>query len=464
MLFLDIGSTYTKGAVIDERKARLLGVARSPTTVETDISIGVRNVIDRLLPGLEEPETALRQRFASSSAAGGLRLVAIGLVPDLTLEAARRAALGAGAKVVGSFAHKLTSGQVSRIEQIAPEIVLLAGGTDGGNEETILHNAHALARARITAPVVVAGNSVVAERVAEGLREGSKEVFVTENVMPEISMLNVEPARQAIREVFMRRIVRAKGLDKVESFIDGVLMPTPLAVLNATRVIAEHIPEMSGGVMVIDVGGATTDVHSVSAAEKAEGDVVLKGLPEPYAKRTVEGDLGVRYNVKSIVEAAGEETVLRNAGLDGDSIERLRAVVETWSSQTELLPSGPEELALDRGLARSAVEIAVTRHVGYLDKVYTPMGAMYCQFGKDFTGVKALVGTGGPLVHAPDPASILSGCLYRADDPLRLRPKSPTIYLDRGYLLFAVGLLAEFDAGAAARLATEQLVPIRVVA
>ncbi|HEX6320706.1 MAG TPA: glutamate mutase L, partial [Burkholderiales bacterium] len=165
-LLIDFGSTYTKLRAVDLDARRILGAGQGPSTVTTDINVG-------MLAALRDLERRLgrlprfRYRLASSSAAGGLRMVTVGLVRELTAEAARRAALGAGAKLVGTFAYRLTAADLQRIAELAPDILLLAGGTDGGNSEVILHNAAALARAPIDCPIVYAGNRAALDAARE---------------------------------------------------------------------------------------------------------------------------------------------------------------------------------------------------------------------------------------------------------------------------------------------------------
>ena len=201
-LLIDFGSTYTKLRAVDLDDARLIGTGQGPSTVRTDVCIGMRAA----LADLEKNAGTLphfRYRLASSSAAGGLRMVTIGLVRELTVEAARQAALGAGAKLVGTFVNKLTRSDVEAIESLAPDIVLLAGGTDGGNTEVVLHNAKMLAQSRIDAPIVFAGNRVAADEARKLLAKHS--LTIAGNVMPELGTLATESAREAIRARFSSR-------------------------------------------------------------------------------------------------------------------------------------------------------------------------------------------------------------------------------------------------------------------
>lgn len=457
-LLIDFGSTYTKLRAVDLDGARLVGSGQGPSTVSTDVTVGMDAALadlERRLGGLP----AFRHRLASSSAAGGLRMVTVGLVKELTAEAARRAALGAGAKLVGAFAYRLTRGDVARIVDLTPDILLLCGGTDGGNQEVILHNAEAIAASRLACPIVLAGNRSVADELAELLRAAGKSVVVTPNVMPEFGALDIEPARAAIRQIFIDRIVHAKGIDRAAASFDRVLMPTPAAVLEGARLLAEGKGVVSGlgKVLVIDVGGATTDVHSICNGAPETAGVVLYGLPEPFAKRTVEGDLGMRHNAATIVETEGKAAIAASAGINAS---RLDALLDRIGEDVERVPQDPEEAALDVALAQAAVRLSVERHAGTVETVYTAMGAATMQRGKDLSSIDVAIGTGGPLAHASRPEAILEAALADPSRPESLRPKRPRLMLDSHYLLYAVGLLAECEPEAALQLGLQNLTSI----
>ena len=446
-LLVDFGSTWTKLRALDLDGGTLLGSAQGPSTVTSDINVGFDAALRALtarLGGL--PDFAYR--LASSSAAGGLRMVTIGLVRELTAEAARQAALGAGARLVGSFAYRLTASDVAAVEALAPDIVLLCGGTDGGNREVILHNAHALATSALRCPIVVAGNREAADEIVALLDDGERLVTAAANVLPAIDTLDIEPARAAIRDVFMRRIVSAKGIDRVHAVIDGVLLPTPAAVLEGAKLLADGIGarEGLGALVVVDPGGATTDVHSIGIGEPAAPGIIRYGLPEPYAKRTVEGDLGVRHNVSAIVAAVGVEAIAGDAGMTPGEAS---AVLDALESHVETLPGSAAERALDETLVRAAVAIALKRHAGTVETVYTAQGPVQVQRGKDLSAVKHVIGTGGAIVHARDPASVLAAACADARDPESLRPRAPRLCVDADYLLYAAGLLAQVDPAAA---------------
>ena len=152
-------------------------------------------------------------------------MITSGLVPELTAEAARQASLGAGAKVLKVYSFQLTEDDILEILDINPDIFLLVGGTDGGNVEVILHNAKMLASVAFDFPVIIAGNRTAA-RECERILQGH-EVHIVENVMPKFGVLNIEPARLKIREIFLNKIIQAKGLSKAAELINGILMPTP---------------------------------------------------------------------------------------------------------------------------------------------------------------------------------------------------------------------------------------------
>ena len=458
-LLIDFGSTFTKLRAVDLTEARLIGGGQGPSTVDTDATIGMNAALADLearIGGLPD----FTYRLASSSAAGGLRMVTVGLVKELTAEAARQAALGAGAKLVGTFAYKLTDGDVAEIEALGPDIVLLAGGTDGGNEVVIDANAGRLAAARLSCPIIVAGNRVVAEDLRKRLEDSSKTAFVSENVMPEFNQLNIEPARAVIRRIFIERIVHAKGIDRAAVLFDRVLMPTPAAVLEGARHLAQGTGTQDGlgPLVVIDVGGATTDVHSIADGAPISEETVVHGLPEPHAKRTVEGDLGMRVNAATLAAAAGPEELARTAGL---TAERFGEVISAFGADLGRLPGDDGEKAVDAALARAAVNLAVRRHAGRMRIVHTVNGSLCVQEGKDLSRVAMVIGTGGVLAHGEAPHLALAAALADADDPASLRPKGARIALDADYLLFAVGLLAEVAPEAALAIGVRSLEKIK---
>jgi uncharacterized protein (TIGR01319 family) len=449
-LLIDFGSTYTKLRAVNLDEGRILGSGQGPSTVTADVNIGLNAALADLearIGGLPR----FLHRLASSSAAGGLRMVTIGLTEEYTAEAARRAALGAGAKLVGAFSYRLTRGDGMRISELAPDIVLLAGGADGGNTEVILHNAGVLAGLPLACPIVVAGNRNAADDVAAILAGGGKQAVITGNVMPRFRVLDVAPARAAIRQVFIDRIVEAKGIDRARAHVDGVLMPTPAAVLDGAALLSA---EGLGDLLVVDVGGATTDVHSIADGAPSSVTTIVQGLPEPHAKRTVEGDLGMRHNASGIVEAVGAQAFAAALGLtEGD----LKTLLDRLARDPERLPQDETEAALDRALATFATRIAVARHAGSLETVYTAAGPALVQTGKDLTGIRAVIGTGGPLVHSPDAGAILEAALFDPAAPASLRPKAPKLLVDRDYVLYAVGLVAQVDPKAAAALGVASL-------
>ena len=197
-LLIDFGSTYTKLRAIDLTRRTVLGSGQGPSTIATDIALGMQTALHDLERRLGKLP-AFKYRLASSSAAGGLRMVTIGLVRELTAEAARRAALGAGARLVGTFANRLTTADLAQIATLQPDIVLLAGGTDGGNSEVILHNARALGASTLVCPIVYAGNRAALDEALQML--AGKTVIATENVMPEFNELNIERSEEHTSEL-----------------------------------------------------------------------------------------------------------------------------------------------------------------------------------------------------------------------------------------------------------------------
>lgn len=453
VLLIDFGSTYTKLTAVDVDAECLLGTAAAYTTVQTDINDGLQAAISTL----EEKTGKLEYTatYACSSAAGGLRMATSGLVPELTGEAARLASLGAGAKVERVYTFQLTEDDLEEIQQSKPDIFLLVGGTDGGNTECILHNAKALASIKPTFPIVIAGNRT-AVRECERILAGC-EVYICPNVMPKFGTLNIEPTQKQIREIFLNRIIQAKGLSKATALLSDIMMPTPSAVLQAMQLLAQGCEGEKGigELVAVDVGGATTDVYSIAEGMPEHMNTVYKGLPEPFAKRTVEGDIGMRYSIQGIVDAAGIDRIAQLSQL---SKERVTELVEMLKSHTDMVPNGNDELQrLDYALASMAIEEAVKRHAGTIEETYTLMGKTYLQEGKNLTKVGQIVVTGGSLIHTVRTEEIASHALYSPMQPASLRPMKADVWVDRTYILAAMGLLSGYYPQTALRIMKKEL-------
>lgn len=441
VLLIDFGSTYTKLTAVDVEKAEVLATADDYTTADTDIMIGFEKAYSKLQSAAGN--IAYQKRLACSSAAGGLRMVACGLVPALTAKAAKLAAFGAGAKVIQTFAYELTNDDVAQIDAIAPDILLLTGGTDGGNREVIEHNAHMLARSKRAFPIVYAGNRGSKDVCTEQLDGELHPVYATENVMPVLNKLNILPAQSIIRQIFLEKIISGKGLSREKALIEGIIMPTPSAVLSALTLLSEGTNGRRGigELMAVDLGGATTDIYSIAKGAPSNPATILHGLQEPYAKRTVEGDIGMRYSAHGIVEAAGMDETCRCSGLDSSAVN---AMLDRINRDKSMLPQTEEEKAFDFALAALAVRIGLCRHAGTIQQIYTPMGPVFQQTGKDLTEIDRIIITGGALIHSAQYTDIIREAVSVSDEQA-LIPRKARVARDARYILSAMGLLASYD-------------------
>lgn len=438
-LLVDFGSTFTKLTAVDLVNEEVIATAKSITTVDTDILIGYENAL-KILSEKIGRKMSFDKITACSSAAGGLKMVAIGLVEELTTEAARRVCLGAGAKVELVLSHNINNREVEKIKEKDIDIILLAGGANGGNKETVIHNAKQLAKSDIKAPIIFAGNKDATDEIEEILTAANKTFFICENVMPRLNVLNVDSARDKIKEIFVENIIEAKGIKNVIKLVNGTILPTPNAVLMAADLLSKgHGGETGlGDLMLADVGGATTDIYSMGSGLPTQMNAILSGLEEPYAKRTVEGDLGMRYSSLGILETftPSEVEQFRKDGIDIDHEANKR------HNDIEFISLTDEDYVADDIFAGKCVEVATSRHVGSLNGVYTPMGIMYYQVGKDLTQTQYYIGTGGVVISSKDPIAILNKGTKIASKPMELRPQKPEFLLDKSYILSSMGLLS----------------------
>lgn len=445
VLVAEIGSTTTVVNAfnnIESSRPEFIGQGQAPTSVvEGDVRIGLRGAIESLKENLDINEVDYAEMLATSSAAGGLKMTVHGLVYDMTAKAAKEAALGAGAII-----HKVTAGKLRRtdlkqIKEIQPNIILIAGGVDYGERDTAIYNAELIAGMDLGIPVVYAGNVENQEEIKLIFEDTSYKLYIVENVYPQIDVLNVEPTREVIQDAFEEHIIHAPGMEHVRDLVNGPIIPTPGSVMEMTKLLYTKI----GDLVVLDVGGATTDVHSVTEGSEEINRILI--APEPTAKRTVEGDLGVYVNMRNIVETIG--------------IERLRKEMMAMEMELEYLmenhlpiPKTTEQKLFVERLTKEAVIKGVERHAGKFRFLYETGGKKSVAQGKDLTNIKYIIGTGGALTRLPKRVEIMESIARHNNTKTLLFPtEQAKILVDNDYIMASLGVLSKKYPEAAYNLA-----------
>lgn len=446
LLIAEIGSTTTVVSAFDQldQDPVFLGQGQFRTTAaEGDVTIGLQGAIRDLAEHLGE-ELTWKRLMASSSAAGGLRMTVHGLVYDMTVRAAREAALGAGANLKLVTAGRLRRSDLERIRAIEPNIILIAGGVDYGERDTALANAELIRSLELAVPVIYAGNVENQAEIQAIFAGGPNQLYLCDNVYPRIDELNIEPTRKVIQAVFEEHITRAAGMEGIRQLVDGHIIPTPGAVMEASMLLQQEL----GSLVTADIGGATTDIHSCTADSDEIRGILLE--PEPEHKRTVEGDLGMYVNRMSVLELVADRTLDQELGL---SREAARALCEGLPP----IPETAAQLALVSLLARTALVTALKRHGGVLKEYFGPSGRKLAALGKDLTAVEYFIGTGGALTRLPDRRTIIRQALAE-QTKLELLPRSDVrILIDEDYIMASLGVMALEYPEAARALARRSL-------
>ncbi len=422
VLATDCGSTTTK-AILLEKTAdgwRQTWRGEAPTTVEApfeDVTRGVLNAASEIAElsgrklvrddgtGIETPDVGgqgVDMYISTSSAGGGLQLVVGGVVRSMTAESAMRAALGAGAIVMDTFAtndKRPAHEQIERIRQLRPDMILLAGGIDGGTKKHVVALAERIKAARprtrlgggFNLPIIYGGNVDVRDTVEE-LLHGICDLKVVDNVRPQMERENLGPARDKIHDLFMEHVMaQAPGYDRLMDWADVPIVPTP----GAVGFIMQTIASTRGiNVLGVDIGGATTDVFSVF---------------DGHFNRTVSANLGMSYSVSNVLAEAGLDAILRWVPFDIDE-KGLRNRIGNKMIRPTTIPQTLEELKIEQAIAREALRLAFVQHrefaVGLkgVQKQRTIADA-FRQVGDDslvqMMSLDLVVGSGGVLSHAP---------------------------------------------------------------
>jgi len=443
ILVAEIGSTTTVVNAFTEINTDnpvFWGQGQAPTSVlDGDVRVGLQNAIEDLSRKNKSENIEFDEMLATSSAAGGLKMTVHGLVYDMTARAAKEAALGAGGIIHYITAGKLRRSDLKKIQEIRPNLILLAGGVDFGERDTAVYNAEMIRSLDLKTPVIYAGNCENREEISLIFDEESGvKLYIVDNVYPKIDDLNVEPCRKIIQDAFEEHIIHAPGMEHVRDMVNGPIIPTPGAVMECTKLLNECI----GNVITLDVGGATTDLHSVTE----DGDQISRILisPEPKAKRTVEGDLGVFVNMRNIVELIGEKE-LREELSDVD----IDKVMDSYKA----IPQTQDEIKFVERLTKEAVVKAVERHAGRIRYIYGPTGRNTVAEGKDLTQVKFIVGTGGALTRLPSRVELIKEITKYNETGLLLFPGDHAeILIDNDYIMSSLGVLSLKHKNAAIKL------------
>ena len=431
VLVAEIGSTTTlvNAFNIHGEEPTFIGRGVANTTVKTNVIEGLQQAVEDLSMSLNVEHIEYDEMFASSSAAGGLKMTVHGLVYEMTVRASKEAALNAGANIHLVTANKVTQRDLDKIKDLKPNIILVAGGTDYGEKDTALYNIELIMNLDLNIPIIYAGNIENHDEIIEMFEKAgkSKSLKIVENVYPRVDLLNIIPLRKVIYETFEENIIHAKGMNHIFDMVNQKIMPTPGSVMEATMILRETL----GNIMTIDVGGATTDIHSVS---NPSDDFKDYQEGEPLLKRTVEGDLGVFINHENVMKLFNKNELIDKLSISETEFEEL---LEDYT----YIPVTDIQKRLVYELTKKCTVLGLDRHVGDLKRVFTSSGQKIIPEGKDLTQVEYIVLTGGALINLENTEDIVLE--YIQKNPMKLVPnKAVKIYKDHDYIMASVGVLS----------------------
>lgn len=430
VLVAEIGSTTTVVNAfngIGTDSPSFVGQGQAPTSVlEGDVNIGLNGAIEDLKSNIATDNLTWGDMLATSSAAGGLKMTVHGLVYDMTVRAAKEAALGAGGIIKMVTSGKLRRLDLKKIQEVNPNIILVAGGVDYGERETALYNMEMILSMGLKTPIIYAGNIENQDEIKLMCEEADVQLYIVENVYPKIDTLVVEPTRKVIQDAFEEHIIHAPGMAAVRDLVKGPIIPTPGAVMEAAKILKEDL----GDLVIFDVGGATTDVHSVTTGSEEISRILIS--PEPEAKRTVEGDLGVFVNANHVIEKIGVDELKKEFPDLDEIIAGYKAI-----------PQNDRERKFVERLTEEAVLTSLERHAGTMRNLYSTSGKKTVAEGKDLSAIKYIIGTGGALTRLPNRENILKKAAGYSKG-LELFPTvNAKVLIDNDYIFASLGVLSK---------------------
>ena len=457
---LDVGSTTTKAILFRKGERWEYTRAEAPTTVEKpfeDVTFGVLNALRTLeqMTGqqLVEQDRPTVACFSTSSAGGGLAVVVAGLVRDVTASSAERVALGAGAIIKDIIALDDGRTPYKKVEllsrHVGPIWFFWRGASKAArflapcfspncsNNRISGPSSARPSSSRLSTPVI----PVLANMSRNCL--GERFLFCAQpNIRPASSRENLEPARNAIHDVFMDHVMsRAPGYERYAEWVAAPIMPTPAAVAELLSLVSA---DMDARLLAIDIGGATTDVFT------AERGKVF---------RTVSANLGMSYSILNVVKQSGLAAVRDLLGFDIDDTTLYDLIGNKFLHPTSL-PETPEAVRIECAVASLAIREAVREHFKVLDNVALSRSGEslgWSSFKKsrsrqsrrgeiNLDGYDLVVGSGGKLSHSPrDTAAAIMINALNPTRPINLA-------VDSVFMFPQLGVLARSDRALALEL------------
>ncbi len=421
VLVTDIGSTTTKGLLLEKSGGGLCIAEQfdTPTTVEKpheDVQEGLTNLIREFEKrtasdfGYKGNSIAI-EYLTTSSAGGGLQILVFGLSSVETGTIAEMTAYGAGGIVLKTFTVDDKISPVSKMrlmQELHPDMILMAGGIDGGAIAPIVELAEILSLAKPTPkfrqgekiPLVFCGNVEAREFVADIL-DDNFEVHIVDNVRPDMETLVTEPAKREIHKLFMENVMeRAPGYSGLKEIVSADILPTPAGV---EKILLRYAEKRGDNIAMVDIGGATTDIFTV-----------LKGIHN----RTVAANIGMSYSLSNILADTGINPIMSHLeGIDENSV---RDYIANKTLNPTYVPNSFVEKNIEHACATEGIRIAWEMHramnfkaakVGFLDrrkkwlKDANPWEeVLFLNRKEEFfqlSEISLIIGAGGVISHMP---------------------------------------------------------------
>lgn len=446
LLAIDVGEINTRAVLFDvvDGRYRFLGIGIAPTTAGhpfRDVGEGVRHALDQLqeitgrkLVGEDErliiPSLANGSgvdTFVTTLSAGPpLKVVAVGLLEDISLESACNLATTTYAQVIETLSlndRRKPAARVDAILRARPDLIIVAGGTDGGASRSLLQLVESvglgckLSSQGHRPEVLFAGNQSLTEKVESSLKLCAN-VHIAANVRPLLEVEQLDPAQKQIAEIF--RSIRCRqigGAQELDNWSSGQLFPTSTAFGRIIRFLS-RVYNPAKGVLGIDVGASATTIAASFA-----GDLTLGVYPQ----------LGLGKGLPGLLEHCQLGDIARWLPLEIGENYLLDYIYNKMVFPASL-PVTAEDLAIEQALARQVMQIAIGLAArGFPKNAGRPEMAFLPWF-------EPIVATGSVLTRAPSRGQIML-MLLDALQPAGVT----TIVLDQNNLSASLGASASVN-------------------
>jgi len=373
LLAVDIGSVKTRALLFDviDGRYRFLASGSGNTTLGPPIydpGDGVRKAISNLsdvtgrtfldkdgnlVTPTKTDSTGIDSFALTISAGTPLKVVAVGLVQEVSVRSARHLAETTYSKIVSTLSlddQRTQEARIDTILKLRPDLIIIAGGIEGGESKSISKLFEAVGLACFLLPrsqrpqIIYAGNQQLQKEAEESLAVVGG-LHIAPNIRPSWEVESLAPAQKTLVDVFRKlRTGKSISLRELDNWSKGKMMPTSVAFERIIRVLSK-IYDPAKGVLGIDLGASSATIVSAFNGKSTIG---------------VYPHFGMGQSIPEVLRRSKVEEITRWLPFE-ISPDEVMDFLHNKTAFPNSVPMTPEDLVLEQAIIRQTLRTLVRR-------------------------------------------------------------------------------------------------------